>query len=381
MRKYRIRRIQFSDVALGVWICINLLVGFLTVFSAYGGIFSPEERVVASIAAMLLPVFLVVSIVLVVINICCERRLLLVNLASWLIALPPILTFCPLNLPGTLPPEEKSRSFTLLTYNIMHFVDFRGPEYERDCNATMDYILKTDADFVNLQECEEIWAAGINGITQEQIDALNARYPYRLINFSHHLSFLSKYPCELVKTHIPSYPSTLIGCLRLDIDGDTIHFLNVHLESIHLTDGEKELYKEALGVPQSKSELKREFRDVKSKLLTKLSTAFRLRAEQAHFAREIIDSIGGPFIVAGDFNDIPDCYAVRTIRGADMTDAYAKAAFGPCITFHADRFYFRIDQILYRGDFDAVSVKKGSSKSSDHSPLVATFLRRNSDNE
>ena len=55
-------------------------------------------------------------------------------------------------------------------------------------------------------------------------------------------------------------------------------------------------------------------KEVKSKLLTKLATAFKIRAVQAHAARSVIDSIGGPFIVAGDFNDIPGCYAMRVIR-------------------------------------------------------------------
>ncbi len=90
--------------------------------------------------------------------------------------------------------------------------------------------------------------------------------------------------------------------------------------------------------------------------------------------REITDSIGGPFIVAGDFNDIPDCYAVRTIRGKDMHDAYADAAFGPTITYHGDKFYFRIDQVLYKGPFKAVDIERGDIASSDHNPLLTTFL-------
>lgn len=113
---------------------------------------------------------------------------------------------------------------------------------------------------------------------------------------------------------------------------------------------------------------------MKSQLLSKLAEAFKIRAQQARAVRNVVDSIGGPFIVAGDFNDIPDCFAVRTIRGKDMHDAYADAAFGPAITYHGDRFYFRIDQVLYRGPFQAVGIERGSINSSDHNPLLTTFL-------
>ena len=58
--------------------------------------------------------------------------------------------------------------------------------------------------------------------------------------------------------------------------------------------------------------------------------------------------------------------------GDDLHDAYADAAFGPTITYHENRFYFRIDQILYRGP-EILSIDRGNCKSSDHYPMIATF--------
>ena len=57
-----------------------------------------------------------------------------------------------------------------------------------------------------------------------------------------------------------------------------------------------------------------------------------------------------------------------------MRDAYTDSAFGPTITYIDSRFYFHIDQILYRGDMRAVGIERGNIKSSDHYPLIATFL-------
>jgi endonuclease/exonuclease/phosphatase (EEP) superfamily protein YafD len=56
-----------------------------------------------------------------------------------------------------------------------------------------------------------------------------------------------------------------------------------------------------------------------------------------------------------------------------MKDAYEECALGPTITFHASRFYFRIDHVLYKGNFEAIDIERGDQKSSDHYPLLTTF--------
>lgn len=373
-------RRRFSQLCrstiLAVAVGINLLLSFITIFSAYGGLFSPEERVIASIALMFLPSLLIAGGVMMVIDLLIDRRLILIILGGWLISAGPILNFAPINLFRSAPiPGEDSRSFSLLTYNIMHFIDFRDPDIKLPANTTLSHILTADADIVALQECEEIWQPGFRNVSRSQLDSLRAQYPYRIIGSDYELSLLSKYPCEEVEIKLPRSISYVMACYRIAIGADTLHLLNVHLKSIGLTPQDKELFKESLNnIPDSRSELREEIREVKSQLLTKLSAAFKDRAAQARGARQVIDSIGGPFIVAGDFNDIPDSYAARIIRGDDMTDLYARVATGPCVTYHADRFYFRIDQIFYRGPFEAVSLIKGNAPSSDHSSLEAEFV-------
>lgn len=366
--------IKSTILALGVG--LNLAVAMLTVFSAYGGTFNPEERVIASMAAMVLPLLLLAGIVLCVVNLLVDKRLILVIAAGWIISHPSILVFSPLHFwKPALTEQQKKDSFTFLTYNVLHFWDFRGEDYLGvEKNETLDYIISTNADIVNLQEYDVLDTKGPWKIKEAQIDSLSALYPYQYTDLDLKYALLSKYPFEKIELEVhPKAKLAMLG-FRLNIQGHEIHLINVHLKSIGLTPEDKTLYKEALEMPATKSELKRELKGVKSQLLTKLSEAFKIRTLQARTVRNIVDSIGGPFIVAGDFNDIPDCYAVRTIKGKDMHDAYADAAFGPTITYHGDKFYFRIDQILYRGPFKAVDIERGDISSSDHNPLLATFL-------
>ena len=366
--------VRSTILALGVG--LNLAVAMLTIFSAYGGTFNPEERVIASMAAMVLPLLLIAGIVLSAIDLLFDKRLILVIAAGWAVSLPSILVFSPLHFwKPSLTEQQQKDSFTFLTYNVLHFWDFRGEDYPGvERNETLDYILSTDADVVNIQEYDVLDTKGPWKIKESQVDSLKTLYPYQYTDLDLKYALFSKYPFEQIELHTPREARLAMLGFKLNIKGHEIHLINVHLKSIGLTPEDKTLYKEALDLQATKSELKRELKEVKSQLLSKLSEAFKIRTIQARTARNIVDSIGGPFIVAGDFNDIPNCYAVRTIKGKDMHDAYAEAAFGPTITYHGDKFYFRIDQILYRGPFKAVDIERGDISSSDHNPLLATFV-------
>lgn len=359
-----------------ILLVVNIITAIVTIVAAYGGYVDPGKFVIPALMSMMLPVILIGGLVVLVFDMLFKRGFTLILAAAWLLSLPSLLTYSPLNI-GTkeLTPEEKSHSFTFLTYNVLHFWDFRGnvPGLER--NTTIDYILETDADIVSLQEVEFIKSWPLWRITPEQVQALDAKYPYRVVNVNNQLTVLSKYPFEYENLDIPKPMDVRMGLFKFNIMGQTVRLFNVHLESIGLNMADKALYKGLFEkAPGSERAIKKELKDVKRQLIDKLSIAFGKRADQARYIRHVMDSIGGNFIVAGDFNDIQGCYAVRTIMGDDMEDAYAENAFGPAITYHGNRFYFRIDHVLYKGGLEAVDLVRGNVPSSDHYPLLTTFV-------
>lgn len=365
-----------------ILLVVNILTAMSTLIAAYGGIVNPAHFVVPALMSMMLPGILIGGLAILIIDIAFKKqRMTMIIIGAWLISVPSLLIYSPLNISSRkLTDDERTRTFTLLTYNALHFWDFRGnvPDLER--NATIDYILKADADIVNLQEVEFIKSWPLWRITPEQIKELDAKYPYRIVNVNNQLTVLSKYPFEYENIPIPSPMDVRMALFKFNIMGRTVRLFNVHLESIGLSMADKALYQGLFDKsPWSERTLRKELSDVKHQLISKLSTAFSKRADQALFIRNTIDSIGGNFIVAGDFNDIQGCYAVRTIMGNDMSDAYAENAFGPTITYHGNRFYFRIDHVLYKGDMEAVDIKRGDSPSSDHYPFLTTFLLDNND--
>lgn len=370
--------LRLRAAILAVAAPLNAALALLTVFSAYGGMFDPVTFVVAALTAMALPVVLIAGAAVTALDLVFMRRLAWVIPAAWIVSAPSLLTFSPLNiLPHSAPtPQQRAEGFTFMTYNTLQFQDFEQDYSDWEQNRTVDYILEKNPDVVNLQEVRGIATDRNIRLTHAQIERLKARYPYYFTGIAEDLTVLSKFP--ITQTPVEADDPTVkrrIGVFTLDVRGRKVTLINVHLESIGLTRNDKELYTGIITAPPStKGELKRDVREVRSQLISKLSRAFDHRVTQARYVRSQIDSIGGCIIVAGDFNDIQGCYAQRVIMGNDMHDAYTENAFGPTITYRADMFYFRIDHILYSDGLDAIGIKRGNSRTSDHYPLMTEFV-------
>lgn len=356
----------------------NVFLAMVTVFAAYGGYADPRGVPVAALAPMFMGAILIADVALLALDAVFWRKALAPILLAWAVSAKPLLVFAPMNT-STIPLTEKEeqRTFTMLTYNCMHFQDYRGQGHDTGRNATIDFILETDPDVVNLQEigAYDLDPDGTNAkdwhITREQLAELRKRYPFQFRGDAYDQTFLSKFPGlrEQLPFKADSMPN--VAAYRLHIKGNLVRFYDVHLRSILLDPDDKALFTK-LTSGQSEN-LRREVRDVKERLIDKLTRAFDARAREAQYLRGCLDSIPGNAVVAGDFNDVPGCYAARTIMGDDMADAYAEAGFGPVITFHGNRFYFRIDQVLYRGNLKALEMKRLRVPYSDHYPMWVKF--------
>ncbi|MCM1293217.1 MAG: endonuclease/exonuclease/phosphatase family protein [Bacteroides sp.] len=352
----------------------NTLLASVTIFSAYGGCIDPLKTCVGAVAAMLFPAFLILTLVVLVVNLIWFRRQAIVNGVSLLVCAGPILTLCPLNLfrPSEKSLEESDKPLLkIMTFNTLNFetyVDKRDTyEISASGNPTFEYILDQDADIVVCQESTDIATAELHGVTTRQHSMLMERYPYFDVTVRG-MAILSKYPFDVVPVDFEDRYQ--LDLLRYDVHvGDRVlHLFSVHMQSIGLTSGDKEMYREL-----TEGESKSSMHEIRSTLLSKLNAAFRSRALQARDVKAAIEQVDGMTVLCGDFNDIPDSYACRTVESAGMTDAYREAGLGPCITYHADRLYFRIDHMFYRGPLKAERVWRGECTSSDHYPMVAIF--------
>ena len=143
-----------------------------------------------------------------------------------------------------------------------------------------------------------------------------------------------------------------IAFYEVDIDGRKLTIANVHLLSPGLSENERDVVKEMASVKNTRAGVS----EMKHSVYGKMRSSFRKRKQDAENLRQALDRVKGDLIVCGDFNDVPESYAYRLIRGDDLRDAYAETGFGPMVTYNLNLMWFHIDQVLYRGEIGRAHV-------------------------
>lgn len=348
-----------------ILLVINIAVIAALIFSGYGGHFNPATSSIPGIALMLFPVILLTTCVLLIIDLITWRRVAFLPAFALLICAVPIWNFCPINL--THPkPKAGYHTFKVLSYNAFNFTNFSSTD-STDHNSTLETILSADADIVCIQEVLDRDPSFWN-MDSIQIHSVLTRYPHRLRGHGS-LAIWSKYPMEKIDLVQPGDPTGMFMAARVDIDGSELTLYNIHLQSLGLSNTDKELYGSITRRPTT-----HKLENARYGLISKLSGAMKQRTVQAHQLRAQIDSIGGTgILVAGDFNDIEDCYAQRVIEGKTLHSTFTSVGCGPTMTYYANRFYFNIDHLLYGGNLQALGYHRGHSRASDHYPISGIF--------
>lgn len=358
-------------IILPIWIAINVFVTAGTIFSGYGATIDQEYMPFAGVASLTFPGWCIATVILLILNLLFNRWLAILSGVTLLAVLKPFLVFCPLNFGSKdLSEDELEKSFKILSYNVVSFVDEEGkstPEF----NRTMHEILRSGADAVVLLEYENQGKLE-KFVHKSQIDSLNKIYPYFERGGMGTVMYSKRPILHIVPPENVRHKGNM-EVFRTGLAGRPVNIFAVHLESIGLNNKDKELFRSLADTDTSdanRSTIKR----VRHQLIAKLYDAFSHRAHQAKMLRTYIEQLGGDVIVCGDFNDVPGCRTIHILEEAGLKDAYAETATGPTITFNSPLFWFRIDHVLYKGDFHAKQIQRGNVASSDHYPMLTTFV-------
>ena len=351
---------------------ISPLIFLLTILASYAGYINPLLWATPSVLVLVFPYVSILTIIVTAIW-ALRRKIMMtaMGVITIVICLPAIGQIFPLHFPKKAEAGEKT--FTLMTWNVLH-TDYQETP---DCgyNRAVNYILKSGADIVCLQELYTLDGRDLRYYTPAMGDSIKAVYPYSASTTKvSDVKVLSKYPVKILTDSRTDHEGRTrrFFLFEVNIDGRPLTLCVTHLMSYSLTTEDREILQHIRGVKSAKESTQK----FKASVYAKLKAAFRLRAENAIALREATEGIGGPLIVCGDFNDVAGSWAYRTIRGDDFKDAFTATAFWPTFTYNAHLFYFHIDHILYRGPIEALNWKRGDIRSSDHYPQTATFAFR-----
>jgi Metal-dependent hydrolase len=297
----------------------------------------------------------------------------LVGIVTILICINPILRYTPFNSKSENVPKENT--IKVLTYNIMFFA-FQDHTKEKP-NPIIEYIIKSDADIVCLQEFQA--SKSEQNLNLNKIKKALSIYPYSHIEFyaddasnKMGIAVFSKY--KILKSRKIEYKSEGNGSTihELKINDKTLTLVNNHLESFKLTMEDRSNYTKFIQKPGTDA-----FGDLRGSINNKIGPALMKRAKQAQIIRKEINNIESDYtIVCGDFNDTPISYVLRTIQGEDLKDAFVESGFGFGNTYNQNFFWFRIDHILYSPNMEAINCTVDKVEYSDHYPVLC-YLKMN----
>jgi len=141
----------------------------------------------------------------------------------------------------------------------------------------------------------------------------------------------------------------------------TFRIYNVHFQSISFQP-EDYMY-----LQKVKKEINTDVESTK-KIGSRLKQAFIKRGNQAKILKRHTDSCTIPYIVAGDFNDTPISYTVKTISSG-MNNSFREKGSGFGVTYNGDFPNFQIDYIFTSPEFSVKNYLIINKKLSDHFPV------------
>ena len=135
------RIIKVTLVTLTVIQCSLFLLG------AYSGYIPPIKWIIPAFLGLFFPILLILQLIITLIwMLVREWRWLLSVLAVWLIALPQLLIYFPINRADKLLAAEEGTTIRVLSYNVCAF-GFK-PHSATQPNAVLQYIKSSGADLV-----------------------------------------------------------------------------------------------------------------------------------------------------------------------------------------------------------------------------------------
>lgn len=346
-----------------------LVSGICFVGAALGGRVDPRVWSWPGVLTMTLTVWAgVLAIVTVLAGLTRSWVPLGVCVIAWIAGHDGVRAVSPINGARTAP--EGAKTLSLLTYNVYGFRDYTGEPIEGD-NQTVSAIIAADADVVAMQECVSLEKPlPMIGYTSVQADSLKKMYPYRRFN-GNGMGIMSRYPVKAIKiTEKPEGTAVFAGW-KIDVEGVEVDLYSVHLQSFGLDNNDKQLYRNLT----DGGDLKRNVAEARHELMPKVTHALRCHADEVEMLQRIIAAdTCKRVILCGDFNDVPGSYVVTMLeKECGLKGAWAGGGCGPTWTYRANRFYFHIDQILYRGMERPLWTRRLRTGESDHYPLESMF--------
>ena len=354
LKKWTVQMMTGANVAT---VIVMLLVG-------YSDHIHPAEHPLVSTVGMAFPILLLINLAFLLFWLIFKWTRAWVPAVGFILAYVPISIYMPINV-SEAPPEG---ALKLVSYNVCSYGG--NYKYEQGFEKVRDYLIDEKADIVCLQEDNDSWRRYCfkqyeeRGLTYN--DTLELCHDQTRFNC---LGIHTRFP--IVRREKIDYPTASNNgsvAWWLKVDKDTVIVVNNHFESCHLSQADREQYRQLL-----KGEVASDSVRAESQLLmVKLAEANAIRSRQIEAVCDYVSQhiMDYPIILCGDFNDNPISFS-RHEMAKQLRDCFVETGRGVGLSYNQKAFSFRIDHIFCSPDITPYQCYIDTKMdASDHYPVV-----------
>ena len=360
--------------AIRFFILLNIITGILFLLTCCNAFLHPDKWWFISLLAFFFPLFLILLLVFLLIWLFVRKRYVFISLLCLLIGWKNIHAFFGFSLATHDFSRKDSSSLRVLTWNVRSWDEFTTKKLDASGHRLpmLKLVGTQHADVLCFQEFFEP-----ADTTKSNIRYIQRELQFPYYYFSRDFRFrINKY--EMGTIIFSKYP--IIQTYQTRFNADT----NIKTESLIAADIEvnQKIIRIYTTHLQSVLFKAKDFRNVEiirnaedsmlqasRSLAKKLKGALGLRGYQADTVRRQLDACTSPYIICGDFNDVPNSYTYFHIRG-NLQDAFIAKSFGIGRSYIHISPTLRIDYILPSMDFKVIQAMKITSPYSDHHAVI-----------
>lgn len=350
---------------------LNILAVLALLLSYLASYVDPGKFWVISFFGLAYPAILIINILFVVYWLLRMPKLALISgltiIAGWSV----ILNYIGFRESTAIMVPKSSESFIrIMSYNVHNFKQFGDNNDRLTKEQILDIIRKEQPDVVCFQEFFSRKRGEYN-FRKHITQILGTEYYYFKPSTDNGyeaigMAIFSKFPIvnqgNIEFTKNMNWNEAVFADIRKG--NKTFRVYNVHFQSVSFQP-EDYLYLKKITSEMMKTDV-----ESSKKIGSRLKQAFIKRSNQVKMVKEHAEKSPIPHIIAGDFNDTPISYTVKTIS-RDMKNCFRKKGSGFGITYNGAFPNFQIDYIFTSSEFEVKNYLVINKKLSDHYPVRA----------
>lgn len=347
---------------------INCVFAFLLILSYGAPLISPSTCSFIAFLGLGYPFLLILNIAFLIYWLIRFIKYSLISAISILLGFKIMVSSFGFHKLHTANNNEPSSAIRIMAYNVHGFGGIGKLDGKPIQSDVIKLINTQHPDIINF---EEFYADVLNrkSIIPPLKEAVNSNYYYFKAYDSTRwdssgIAIFSRFPIINRGFIQPDANSGQIQAIYADVKkGDIIFRVYcVHLQSIRFDDSDHQYLKNMAAGSLKVHGL--------HAIYSKLKQAFVQRGFQVALVKKDMSKCPYPYVIAGDFNDTPNSYAVTQINKG-LKNAFIENGSGLGLTYYGDFPGFQIDYILTSPQFNINNYKIIKQKISDHYPVMS----------